>query len=43
MSNIEDQKKINLLEQYALTLERENFAKNGETTLLYEQLKSMQE
>jgi hypothetical protein len=29
MSHIEDQKKITLLEEYVLTLERENFAKNG--------------
>lgn len=29
MSHLEDQKKIALLEEYVLTLERENFAKNG--------------
>lgn len=43
MSHLEDQKKIALLEEYVLTLERENFAKNGQTRLLYEQLQSVKE
>ena len=32
-----------LLEEYVGTLERENFAKNNQTALLYQQINSVQE
>lgn len=43
MSMEELNKKIELWQNYAETLEKENYAKNGETSVLYEQLKSIQE
>lgn len=33
--------KLELMEEYIATLEKENFAKNSETSLLYQQLDSL--
>jgi len=37
----EEALKIELMEEYITTLEKENFAKNSETSLLYQQLDSL--
>lgn len=37
----EDAMKVELMQEYIITLEKENFAKNSETSLLYQQLDSL--